>query len=80
MLQDPVVPTIEILQVYGHRICHGRYSKQYSVRADLVATVWYTVSEIHLLGGLPDHWKAPDSTSKDLDKRLLGMTWTLLLC
>ena len=45
MLQDPGFPTIEILQVYGHRDCHKHYFKQLSIQSDLVATVWYNVAK-----------------------------------
>lgn len=69
-LQGDSLPTIEILQVYGHRVRHGHYSKQDSVRSDSVATAWRAVAETHLLEGLHDPRKPYGSTIKDLDKRL----------
>ena len=60
--------------MYGHRIRHGHYSRQPSVRADSVATAWRAIAETHLLEGLPDPRKRPGSSAKDLDKRLSRMT------
>ena len=74
ILWDYGVPTIEILQMYGHRVHNGHYSKQSSVRADLVATVWRAVAETHLLEGLFDLQKSSGSASKDFNKRFLQMT------
>ena len=69
-LQDDSLPTIEILQVYGHRVRHGYYSRQDSVRSDSVATVWRAIIETHVLEGLQDPRKPRGSTAKELDKRL----------
>ena len=74
MLQDHGVPTIEIIQVYGHRVRNGYYSKQSSVWVDLVAKACRAVTETHLLKGLPDLQKSSGSASKDLNKRLPQMT------
>ena len=69
-LRDPHLPRIELLQVFGHRVRNGYYSKQSGVRADSVASAWRAIAEVHLLEGLPDPRKPPGSSSKDLDKRL----------
>ena len=58
-LQDSQVPAIELLQVYGHRIRHGHYSRLESVRADSVATAWRIVAEAHLLEDHPDPPQVP---------------------
>ena len=69
-LQDSGVPTIEVLQVYGHRIYHKHYSQQDSIMADSVAMVWRTVAKTHLLEGHPDSCKPQGSSSNDLNKQL----------
>ena len=72
-LQTPGLPVIELLQVHGHRVRHGTYSKQPSVRADSVAAAWRAIAEIHLLEGLTDPRKPSGAATKDLDKRLSRM-------
>ena len=69
-LSDPSLPSVEILQVYGHRVRHGCYSKLSSVRADSVAAAWRAVAQTHLLEGRPDPRKPSNSTSTSLDLRL----------
>ena len=41
MLEDPEDPVIDILQVFGHRVCHGHYYSRFSsVRAGKVDLAW----------------------------------------
>ena len=72
-LRTPGLPHIEILQVYGHRVRNGHYSKKCNIRADSVATAWRAIAEVHLLEGLPDPRKPLGSASSNLDKRLFRM-------
>ena len=72
-LDNPDVPVIEVLQVFGVRRRDGDFSSQASVRADTVAAAWRAVAEVHLLEGRPDPRKPPGSSSRDLDKRLTRM-------
>ena len=74
-LQDSEVLAIKLLQVYGHRIRHGRYSRQDSVRVDSVTMVWYAIAKTYLLEGHPDPRNPQDSSSKDLDKQLTRQLW-----
>ena len=69
-LSDPAIPSVEIIQVYGHRIRHGHFSRKPGVRADSVATAWRAIAQTHLLEGRPDPRKPPNSTSISLDLRL----------
>ena len=74
MLEDPEDPVIEFLQVFGHRVRHGHYySRMYSVRAYMVASVWHDIAETHLLGGCRDPRKPPGLLSRELEKRLSRM-------
>ena len=72
-LQTPQLPNIELLQVYGHRVRDGHYSKKDRLRADSVAAAWRAISEVHLLEGLNDPRKPRGFSGKDLDKRLSRM-------
>ena len=73
-LEDPEVPTVEVLQVFGVRVRDGAFSNRVpGVRADTVAAAWRAVAEVHLLEGRPDPRKPPGSSSRDLDKRLTRM-------
>ena len=55
LLEDPDIPDIDILQVYGHRVHNvGFYSRASVLRSDSVATSWRDISETHILEGLQD--------------------------
>ena len=73
-LEDPEVPTVEVLQVFGVRFRDGAFSNRVpGVRADMVAAAWRAVAEVHVLEGRPDPRKPPGSSSRNLDKRLTCM-------
>ena len=73
-LVDPEVPIMEVLQVFGVRVCDGTFSNRVlGVRADTVAAAWRAVAEVHLLEGHPDPRKPPGSSIRNLDKRLTRM-------
>ena len=70
-LDDPTIPVVEVLQVYGVRTRDGDYSKRSGgVKADAVAAAWRSVATTHLLEGRPDPRKPPGVGGKDLEKRL----------
>ena len=69
-LDDPALPVAEILQVYGHRVRHGHWSKLSQVRADSVSAACQAIATVHLLDGRPDPRKPRGSSSYDLDLRL----------
>ena len=67
-LEDPEVPTVEVLQVFGVRVRDGDFSKRVpGIRADTVAAAWRAVAEVHLLEGRPDFRKPPGSSNRNLD-------------
>ena len=67
MLEDPEDPVIDILQVFGHRICHGHYySRLSSVQADTVTLAWRDTAKIHLLEGRWDPQKPLGFHNRDL--------------
>ena len=73
-LEDPEVPTVEVLQVFGVMVRDGAFSNRVpGVRADTAAAAWRAVAEVHLLEGRPDPRKPSGSSSRDLDKRLTRM-------
>ena len=72
-LQASHLPNIELLQVYGHRVRDGHYSKKDRLRADSVAAAWRAIAEVHLLEGLHDPRKPKGFSCKELDKRLSRM-------
>ena len=73
-LEDPEVPIIEVLQVFGVMVRDGSFSNWVpGVMSDTVAAAWRAVAEAHLLEGRPDPRKPPGSSSRDLDKRLTQM-------
>ena len=52
LLEDPDIPNINILQVYGHRARNGGFSPQASLlQSYLVATLWRAIADNHLLEG-----------------------------
>ena len=67
---NPEDPVVEILQVFGHRVKNGRYSKQSSVRADTVASAWRAIAQTHLLEGRRDPRKPLGMATRELDLRL----------
>ena len=68
LLKDLNLPSVDILQMYGHRICKGHYSLQSNIlKADLVATAWHTIAEIHLLEGCRDPKKLYSSHTPNQD-------------
>ena len=72
-LEDPEVPTVEVLKVFGFRVFDGAFSNRVpGVRADTVSAAWRAVAEVHLLEGRPDPRKPSGSRSHDLEKRLFG--------
>ena len=49
-LEDGILPYVDILKVYGHRVRHGHYSSRSKLlRADSVATAWHAIAKKHLL-------------------------------
>ena len=73
-LEDPEVPIMEVLQVFGVRVCDGYFSNRVpGVWEDTVYAAWRPVAEVHLLEVRPDPRKPPGSSSRDLDKRLTRM-------
>ena len=73
-LEDPEVPIMEVLQVFGVRVRDGAFSNRVpGVRADTVAAAWNAVAEVHLLEGCPNSRNPHGSSSCDLDKRLTRM-------
>ena len=73
-LEDPEVPIMEVLQVFGVRVRDGYFSNPLTdVRADKVAAAWQAFAEVHLLEGRPNPRKPPGSSSRDLEKRLTRM-------
>ena len=72
-LQDPSISQIKLLQVYGHRFQHSKYSKRRMDRLgkESVSQAWGEIATSHLLGGLPDPRKPAESqTHTRLHKRL----------
>ena len=74
-MQTPNLPTVELLQVYGHRVRDGHYSRKDRLMADMVAAVWRAIAEVHLLESLHNPRKPKGSSGKDLDKRLSRMLY-----
>ena len=73
-LQDPSIPRIELLQVYGHQFWHAKYSKRRIDRLgkESVSQAWGEITTAHLLDGLPDPRKPADSQAHTgIDKRLI---------
>ena len=66
-LDDPALPVADILQVYGHRVRHGHWSKLSQVISDSVSAAWRAIPTVHLLDGRPDPRKPCGSSSQDLD-------------
>ena len=74
LLEDPNLPSVDILQVYGHWARHGNYSSQYNrLKADLLAMAWRAIAETHLKEGLSDSRKLHSSHAKELEKCLTRM-------
>ena len=74
LLEDPNIPYVDILQVYGHRVFHSHSSSQSNrLKADLVATAWRDIANTHLLEGRHDPRKTHYFHTKDLDKCLTKM-------
>ena len=70
-LEDPEVPIMKFLQVFGVRVRDGSFSNRVTgVRVDTAAAAWRAVAKVHLLEGCPDPCKPSGSISCDLDKRL----------
>ena len=69
-LDCPTDPVVEILQVFGHRVKNGHYSKKSSVRADTVASAWRAIASTHLLEGRRDPRKPLGMATRELDLRL----------
>ena len=61
-LQDQSIPPIKLLQFYGHRVRHARYSKRQmdQLGVESVSQVRGVIAVTHLLGGLPDPIKTPN--------------------
>ena len=54
-LEDPEVPIMEVLQVFGVRVCDRSFSNRVpGVRAATVAAACCAVAEVRLLEGRPD--------------------------
>ena len=72
-LQYSSISRIELLQVYGHRVRHAKYSKRRMDRLgkELVSQAWGAIATAHLLDGLSDPRKPADSQAHTrLGKRL----------
>ena len=69
-INDPALPVAEILQVYGYRVRHGRWSKLPEVRTESVSVALQDIATVHLLGGRPDTQKPCGSSSCNLYLRL----------
>ena len=73
-LEDPEVPIMEVLQVFGVRVCDEAFSNRVpGVSADTVAAAWRAIAAVHLLEGRSNPRNPPGSSSRDLDKRLTRM-------
>ena len=71
--QDPPIPRIELLQVYGHRVWHAKYLKCRMDRLgkESVSQAWGVIATSHLLNGMTDPTKPSDSQAHTgLDKGL----------
>ena len=62
-LQDPSVPRMEVLQVYGHRVRHAQYSKRQvdQLGKESFSQAWGEIVSTYLLDGLLDPRNPPDS-------------------
>ena len=70
-MDDPSLPVVEILQVYGVRVRDRRFTERPGdVKAESVAAAWLAVATTHLLEGRPDPRKPPGMGGRELDKRL----------
>ena len=50
-IDDPAIPVVDILQVYGYRVCQRHWSNPPEVRADSVSVAWRAIATVHLLDG-----------------------------
>ena len=74
LIEDLNLPSIKILQVYVHQVCHSHYySRSNQLKDDLVAMERRAVVNAHLLEGRHGQRKTHGSHAKDLDKRLIRM-------
>ena len=72
-LQDPSIPRIELLQVYGHCVWNAKYSKRRVDRLgkESVSQAQGVISTSHLLDGMSNPRKQAESQAHaGLDKRL----------
>ena len=69
-LEDPEVPIMEVIQVFGVRVRDRAFSNRApGVSAYTVAAAWRAVAEVHILEGRPDPRKPPGSSIRDQGKR-----------
>ena len=74
LLEDPDIPAIDILQVYGHWLHNGAFfSQDFLLWFELVEMTWWDILDTHLLEGCRDTCKSTRSQSQDLNKRLTRM-------
>ena len=74
LLEDPNLPSANILQVYGHWVhLNHYYSQSKRLKADWVTTVWRDIAVAHLLEGHRDPRKPHGYHAKDLNNRLTKM-------
>ena len=53
-LNDFYFLLVDTLQVYGHRVRHGHYSKKISVRTYTISSAWRVISTTNILEGRTD--------------------------
>ena len=72
-IQDSSLPRFEILQVYGNRVQNSHYFKRRLERfgKEPVSQTWGEIAEIHILDGLPNSRKSPESQYHTIMDRLL---------
>ena len=60
--QDSSIPCIELIRVYGHRVCHAQYSKHLLdlLGKKSVSQAWGEIDATHLLDGLSNPPKKPN--------------------
>ena len=74
LLEYEILPSVKIIQVYGHQVRHDHYSSRSKLLwAESVATAGRAIAKTHILEGRHDPRNLQVSHSKDLDKLLTKM-------
>ena len=74
LLEEPNLPYVNTLQVYGNKVCYGHYSSQSKIfKKDSVATACRSIIDTQLLEGRRDPRNPHSSHTTDFGKRLTGM-------